>query len=454
MISQNTSIPGKGKVPLNQKFALGLASAGANTLNGLLYGTILKYYTDVVGLRADLYGFVFLLFGIWNAINDPLFGYLSDRRPIKTGQGKRLPWMKTSIPFFLAAYFLLWLPSSSWSQALLFIFLLVCLYIYDTCFTIFVLNQCALSTGITDSADERASISLVSTYVNVLPGLLASFVPTFVLTSDWTRPSIIGLYFGLGILGTVMMIWGVVKVREPIRSHDDTPGLPLKQAIIETFRSRSFVFFVIYSFCMGGVAMAFNGFVPYIMGDILGVSSFQATIPALLTGAIMLTIYPFVWKINSRIGVRATLMIFLIGAIIGCIGILFVDNYYLMIPFFGLIQWGTSTHWLLLNTIVGDIADEDQIKTGQRREGMFFGVNALIAAPAQSVIVFIFTQIITFFGYVGTAETQTDAAITGLRLGIGLVPIFFLVLGFIMLYFYPLHGTRYRKMKEQLAQLK
>lgn len=440
------------KVPLNQKIYLGFASAGANTLNGLLYGALLKFYTDIIGLAPVLYGYVFLIFGIWNAINDPLFGYLSDRRKSEVGVGKRLPWMRKIIPLFFMGYFFIWIPEPTWSQTILFLFLLIALFVYDTSFTIFVLNHCALSTGITDSPEERASISMISTYVNMIPGALVGFIPAFVLTSDLSRPIMIIIFFAVGILGASLMIIGVWKIREPKILQEEPEPIPIKSAIIHTFKSKSFIFFVFYSFSMGGVALSFNAFIPFVLEDILNVSEIYALLPGMIAGAILLAMYPVIWKLNNKFGVRTTLMLFICICAMGYLGIFFTANYWVMILFYSCVLCGSGAHWMLLNTIVGDIADEDQLKTGFRREGMFFGINALVSTPAQSVIVFIFTQIITIYGYNGMLDQQTAETIQGIRFGVGILPFCFLILGFIMLYFYPLHGERYQEMKKQISR--
>ena len=104
----------------------------------------------------------------------------------------------------------MWLPGLHWSQIALFFFLLFCLYLYDTCFTIYVLNHCALSTGITDNPDERAEISMINTYVNMVPGAIVAFIPTFVLTSDMDYWDIILIFSAEGLLSIVDINGGLI----------------------------------------------------------------------------------------------------------------------------------------------------------------------------------------------------------------------------------------------------
>jgi len=113
----------------------------------------------------------------------------------------------------------------------------------------------------------------------------------------------------------------------------------------------------------------------------------------------------------------------------------------------------STVWWLLVNPMVGDIADKDELKTNNRRDGMFFGTNALITKPASSLIIFVFSAIIQFYGYNSNIDVQSAQAIFGIRLGVGILPLIFLVLALISLYFYPLQGKKLKQIKLELDNL-
>jgi GPH family glycoside/pentoside/hexuronide:cation symporter len=124
---------------------------------------------------------------------------------------------------------------------------------------------------------------------------------------------------------------------------------------------------------------------------------------------------------------------------------------------------------MLINPMIGDIADEDELKTKRRREGMFFGTNALVTKPASSFIIFIFTAIIEFYGYGNLIMSRfnfsaldnlsnvflrytggTSQIAFGFRLAVGILPLAFIILAGIALYFYPLHGAKLEQIKKDL----
>jgi GPH family glycoside/pentoside/hexuronide:cation symporter len=97
--------------------------------------------------------------------------------------------------------------------------------------------------------------------------------------------------------------------------------------------------------------------------------------------------------------------------------------------------------------------DEDELKNGSRREGMFLGINALINKPAQSIGPIIATIILGMFGYIQNSDIQPDSALLGIKILMFLVPAIVSAIGLIFMYFYPLHGEKLNNMREKLEIL-
>jgi GPH family glycoside/pentoside/hexuronide:cation symporter len=440
-------------VSKSQKIYLGIASAGANALNGFVLGALLKFYTDVLYLDEIIAGVVFILYGVWNLLFDPFYGYYSDRTIYKQGKGKRLRWIKGILPLFVLGFILIWLGQSSWNDIVLFFFMLGSYFVFDTSFTIFIINHSALSTSITDDPNERASIGMYDRYLSIIATVFG-FIPIYLLTGAFTREQIIPIFYIIGGIALLFVITGSYKIKEPTIETEQAEPLHLKAALRETFKSRAFIFFIFYSFLVGGVALSFGTIISYYLQWVVGLEGFDAIIPAIIASILLFVCYPVVLKLNEKSGIRKILMINTVIGMIGLLLLLILNSswYFVLIIAYFLVQLAINIHWMLLTTMVGDITDEDELKTGLRREGMFYGITAVIYSPAQSVIIGLFTLILTIFNYdndIG-AISQTPEAILGIRLGIGLIPLIFLVIGFIMLYFYPLHGVKYQELKKEL----
>jgi GPH family glycoside/pentoside/hexuronide:cation symporter len=97
--------------------------------------------------------------------------------------------------------------------------------------------------------------------------------------------------------------------------------------------------------------------------------------------------------------------------------------------------------------------DEDEVKHGTRREGMFLGINALFTKPANSIGPVIATLLFVAFGFVQGAETQTNEALLGVKILFLLIPAIFTAISLIFIYFYPLHGEKLDEMRKKLEIL-
>ncbi|MBM3123050.1 MAG: hypothetical protein FJZ97_12835, partial [Chloroflexi bacterium] len=79
------------RVPLASRIWISLADASVAILQSLVAaGALTYYFVNIRGLSTSYTGTVWLLFGLWNAVNDPLFGYISDRTRSKLG--RRIPY--------------------------------------------------------------------------------------------------------------------------------------------------------------------------------------------------------------------------------------------------------------------------------------------------------------------------------------------------------------------------
>jgi len=109
---------------------------------------------------------------------------------------------------------------------------------------------------------------------------------------------------------------------------------------------------------------------------------------------------------------------------------------------------------------VGQIADEDELRTGSRREGAFFGVNALVTKPAQSLAIFLTAWILEISGFITREQNlgevflnQSGSALFGIRSIVGLLPGIALLIGIGMLILYPLKGAYMDQVRARVQSL-
>jgi GPH family glycoside/pentoside/hexuronide:cation symporter len=124
------------------------------------------------------------------------------------------------------------------------------------------------------------------------------------------------------------------------------------------------------------------------------------------------------------------------------------------------VGFGLSGPQTLTNILFAEVADEDELRSGVRREGAFFGINALITKPAQSLAIAIPPFILEAAHFVTreannnvTFLNQPASAIFGIKVFIGLIPGIAMLLGALILFWFPLRGVRLEKMQHDLLDL-
>jgi GPH family glycoside/pentoside/hexuronide:cation symporter len=439
----------KRLVSSKQRTYLGLTKAGGDVLSVLFTGALLTFYVDILGMDEVHFGIVMIIFAVWNAINDPVFGFISDKRSLAT-KGRRLFFIRLASPIYLVGFLMFWVAFPSFSNLSFFVFLLIALFIYDTGLTIYGLNLSAILTGQTTSTTERTRISIIASVVSFLPVGIAAILPNLVLTSSLALVYIRIIFISVAVLAAIFMLIGTLKLKEHSLVKEEIDPLPLWPAIKETFKSKTFIFFLIINFMFTAVSTNMVGVMPLYFKYIAQLNQWQILAISAPIGVLQVPFYFLYGYLQKKIGLRNSVFIILSVMILGFLGLFFITHIVVNAISYGLCLLMISFWFVIVNPMVGNIADEDELKTDRRREGMFFGINALITKPASSLITFFFTLIISYFGYDSELDVQTAQAQFGIRLGLSILSIAFLTLAIVPLILYPLRGKKLLEIKKAL----
>jgi GPH family glycoside/pentoside/hexuronide:cation symporter len=168
---------------------------------------------------------------------------------------------------------------------------------------------------------------------------------------------------------------------------------------------------------------------------------------------------PITAPIRRRLGVVGAQQLLLFVAGVGLLLIAFVPKP-LILACLVMAGFGLAGPQTLTNVLFGQVADEDELRSGVRREGAFFGVNALITKPAQSVAIALIPFVLESAAFVTREANQGQlfrnqpaAAIWGIKALVGLIPGSALILGAILLFWYPLRGSYLDQVQEKVLAL-
>ncbi|MHA2184799.1 MAG: MFS transporter [Promethearchaeota archaeon] len=451
-LKQDVNIKRYGK---GQKWSFGMASFAQFFINSAFNTWVFSFYYTAVGLHALTITAAFSIWTIWNAFNDPLIGFLSDRT--KTRWGRRRPYLMIGIIPVLIIEIILWIPPTG-NELLGFLYLLLMLICYDTFYTMLALPTDSLFPELYTSVEERAQVNTIRQILSTV-GLILAFLVPGIFIGDLTEMSgylMNGVVTSV-IVGVTMFIfikWGA-KERVEFKM-DYRPEFGFFKGLLYTFKNKGFLLYTAMFFLYEYTLLVLATTVPLYGIEVLGLASDDTLLIALLLGAMFIIsiLAVFIWKkLDLRLGSKKAYGISIVAYIIASIPLLFVSTYMvglLVVIFMGL-GFGGMLYFVYL--IVADIIDEDELKTGVRREGTFFGITNFFMR--LSMILSIVT--------VGLVFTGTDwgeynpipgiNTIIGLKMLVFTFPAIALSLTLVCLYFYPFSKSRVDEIKAKLLEL-
>ncbi|MGV9173419.1 MAG: MFS transporter, partial [Promethearchaeia archaeon] len=172
--SQEKDFLPKEHIPLKLKINFGFGAMANALLQGLVYANITFYYVEKVGASPGLIGIAWLLFGVWNVINDPIASYFIDNT--RTEIGRRIPFIRYGSVFYGLAFIFCWFPIWHTPWGLFFNFILA-LFFLDTMFTIVGCCFFCLPNEIALTAQGRAELSFFSSLFNFVAVGLGFAIP-------------------------------------------------------------------------------------------------------------------------------------------------------------------------------------------------------------------------------------------------------------------------------------
>ena len=449
-------MPVSTKLSFSYKFYWGVAALGTSLISGIYGGLLTIFYQDYLGLSARWIGIAATIYAVWNALNDPLFGYITDNTRSK--HGRRIPYMRFTAPFLALTFILVWFAPPKAGQQTLFWWMLVSMLLYDTCYTIIGLVYSALLPEVTESDAQRNGLQVSSSLFAMLGTLLGFLIPDFVRPKTG-ESSLIPLYIAMIVVGLVSMgliLITTFKVKERREFVLVDKPVPLWKAIKYTFTSKSFLVLVSENFMAILMSSLILGSIYYLADYVMGWPAIQLLIflfIPLIIGIPLTTLF------RKWLGVVGAQQFLLVMAGISLAAISFVPKQIIPVCI-ALAGLGLAGPQTLSNVLFAQVADEDELRSGQRREGAFFGVNALITKPAQSIAIWITPFILERTNFVTRASNlgeifldQPAQAIMGIKIFSGVIPGVACLLGALILTWYPLRGKRLKDLQQRILVL-
>lgn len=425
-----------------------------NTINVL--GLLL--YVDFFRMDPVLAGVAIFIPRLADAISDPLIGSLSDNT--RSRWGRRKPYMVAGVILSAVILPLLWMPPFAetgrnvWYANGPFLWLAVMGTLYTTAYTLFSVPYTALGYELTTDYDERTRVLAWRMYLGLGASLAVPWIyrlckleifPDEIIGARWVSVGIGALVVFTGLLPVLLTRENQLAVKQE--------KLRLAEAIRYTLGNRPFqILMLSYLLFIGGLFSAGNigGFVNIYhvcggdkvfagqLGGIVG------TVGAVVSYLSMFLITAIATRTDKRTGLVIGLGISLMG-ILASWWALDPRWPYAQVATTAITMLGMPGCWLLIGSMVADICDEDELKTGRRREGMFGAVNGFVLKIAMAVTSLIGGAMLAFAGFdadqANAGEMSTQTALTMKNLIVGAQAIGILC-ALVIVAFYPINRRR------------
>ncbi len=433
------------------------ASFGGALINGIYAALINIFYNDYLGLSSEgiVVFYIQIIFLLVNAFNDPIFGILSDRS--RARKGRRIPFMRYTAPFLGLTFVLIWFsPDMTSGVWVVFIWMVITTCLYDTAYTIVFLVYSALLPEITEDEPERNKLKVFASFFNLIGMILGFIIPDFF--RNQSRELLLISMIVVGIIGSVAIIITTYKFKErPEFTKVDEP-LGLIEALKYTFKSKSFLILITANFMV-------IFFQSSILSAVFWLADYIVQQPSLiLLVFIFIPLLIGIWftpRLAKRWGVVKSNQILLTIGGVSLIAAfffsyLFVESVYICLLIAGI---GFVGPLIFNDLLFAQTIDEDELRTGVRREAAFFGINALITKPAQSIAIIVPTLLLNISNFIshelGTPPelNQPPEAFLAIRSFTLLIPGVALLLSALILKFYPIRGEYWDNIRKEILIL-
>ncbi len=450
-----TGHSGTNRLSLRTKLLFSTGDLSTSIPLAILMFFQLYFLTDVARLRPDYAGWAVGAGRIWDAINDPLFGLLSDRIRTRWGR-RRVLLLFGAVPLGLS-FMLMWIVPGLGQLGLAIYYALVFI-LFDTAFTLVHVGYNSLTPEMTSDYDERSSLNgyrMVFSISGTLGAIILATVLGWSIKDQRLLYGLIGFILGLVAMIPPLVVFSITRERP---AEELPEPLPMRQAIQSTLSNYPFRLVMGLYLLSWTTASILAAVLIYFATYYLRVPE-QANYFVLLAQGMAILFIPVVVWLSRRLDKRRA---FILGAatwIVVFLGIfsLRADQVTLGYVLAALSGLGIATAYVIPWAMVPDIIEYDQVRTGQRREGSYYAFASFFQKLATGLAIWGMGQALAWANYItpGLGEAppiQPPQAIQVIRIFAGPVPAILLILAIICAWYYPISRESHKATLEQLAE--
>ncbi len=422
-----------------------------------MYFTV--YLTNVVGMKLEHATFIVMIATIWDGINDPLMGIITDRTRSKYGRHRR--YLLWSIPIIFVSYIMLWNSfglDAAKNPSLCIAYYGFFYLLYKTGYTMVDVPHTSMLPTLAPEYNKRTQYTSV-TYIFNSVGMVPSYIILLIMLSVFDSSDTLSVesktpFFLTGIILSIIYaiaIFSTFKsVKEPSSLHETFPKLDLKAAIdeyIQVFRSKAFRDYFSMTFFWNMARSFYSTTSVYFITYVANLYKFYPLYNT-FAGIFESLAFPLNYMLTMKMGkskcgkVVTPLMFIGLGILILVQPVTEGKSYILpLVLMIGggavLYPFGMSGIGFTGNNVLPDLTDVDEVITGRRREGVMSTCNTMVKQVVGGIMTFLVGVILSAFGLEtgnkGVFIEQTNMALWGVKICVSVLPMIAAILSWILL---------------------
>ncbi len=413
---------------------------------------LLFFYSDVVHIDPALVGTILLVAKLWDAVTDPLFGWISDRTQSRYGK-RKIYLIFGTIPFGIS-FALLWAIPEGMAEIVTIAWLLISFFLFYTFFTVVSVSYYAMTPALTKDYDERTSLTtfrMIGGCIGfiagaTLPPLIASLF--VVQRIGWMT---IGIIFGaLTILCIYITTFGIKMNKE----MDPPPSqMPAISSVLSCFKNKPFNHLLCQSIITGMSFIIVMSYMSFFIKYQLNMENEISIVMGLYLGTTLLFLFFWKWVADKWAkGPAYALGLFIAFGVIAASFFLPQGKTNLIYLLLIISGFGMSAQMVLPWAMLPDVVEYDELMTGERREGIYYGLRGSFGKISDALGLFIGGWALKLIGFVPEA-IQTKETLLGIRLFFGPIPALLIFISLPLLIWFPIdrkkHAETIVKIKAQ-----
>jgi GPH family glycoside/pentoside/hexuronide:cation symporter len=406
--------------------AYGVPVLGVSYMLFFLQFYFLKFATDVLLLSPAIVGVLFSVAKLWDGVNGPLIGSISDRS--RSRFGRRRPFLFAALPLLVVGFVMLWTMPRALAGNTQIAWLAVALFVFYTAFDLYTLPHAALGAELSRDPHERTRLFGVRQMSFTIGMLLAFGAIQVAMNAEDPRGIAAKIAIPAALVSVVMLAITPLVLREPV-VEGRRGGRGLLPALRDVVATRPARLLLLVNFIESAGVGAVGTMAPYVAEYLLQRPDVVGLLPAAYVIAAVASI-PIWVRISKRFGKRDTWLaaMALAAGAFGGMWFIGAGDVVLATSLLGVAGCAMGCGGVLASALLADVIDLDERRTGERKEGVYSAAMTLTLKVGMSVATAASGIVMTTAGFVPNV-VQTETSLLGLRVLFAGLPFLGFVVG-------------------------